>query len=153
MATIIVPYGLSYVGGALLSSVLLVSVQILIVSARRKASGIQPPQLYAERAQVEKSVDALRLNCAQRAHLNTLEYLPALYLTTCITAYKYPILAASLCEGWTIARLVYTRDYTSGFPEQRTFGARTSLMFLLGLIASAAYTVGTAMINELQQVA
>ncbi|KAJ3765723.1 hypothetical protein FB446DRAFT_759835 [Lentinula raphanica] len=153
MATIIVPYGLSYVGGALLSSVLLVSVQILIVSARRKASGIQPPQLYAERAQVQKSVDALRLNCAQRAHLNTLEYLPALYLTTCITAYKYPILAASLCEGWTIARLVYTRDYTSGFPEKRTLGARTSLMFLLGLIASAAYTVGTAMINELQQVA
>ncbi|KAJ4490286.1 membrane transport protein-domain-containing protein [Lentinula aciculospora] len=79
-STITVPYGLPYVGAALLSSVLLVSVQIITVSRRRKASGIRPPQLYAENAEVAKSVHALRLNCAQRAHLNTLEYLPILYL-------------------------------------------------------------------------
>ncbi|KAJ3909311.1 hypothetical protein F5879DRAFT_933709 [Lentinula edodes] len=147
--TITVPHGLPYVGAALLSSVLLVSVQLKIVAARRKASGIQPPQIYAEQAEVAKSLHALRLNCAQRAHLNTLEYLPMVYLVTCITACKYPILAASLCESWVITRAIYTRDYTSSGPEKRTFGARTSLIALLGLLASAMYTVGSAMIAEL----
>ncbi|KAJ3742684.1 hypothetical protein DFH05DRAFT_1423071 [Lentinula detonsa] len=146
------PYGIPYVGAALLSSAILVSVQISIVAARRKASGIQPPQLYAEQKEVATSVHAFRLNCAQRAHLNTLEYLPILYLATCITACKYPILAASLCEGWIVARSFYTRAYTSATPEKRNLWANISLKFLLGLLAAAAYTVGTAMMTELQVV-
>ncbi|KAJ3813275.1 hypothetical protein F5876DRAFT_74067 [Lentinula aff. lateritia] len=144
--TITVPHGLPYVGAALLSSILLVSVQLKIVAARRKASGIQPPQLYAEQAEGRQPND---FELLPGAHLNTLEYLPMVYLVTCITACKYPILAASLCESWVITRAIYTRDYTSSGPEKRTFGARTSLIALLGLLASAIYTVGSAMMTEL----
>ncbi|KIK68645.1 hypothetical protein GYMLUDRAFT_154186 [Collybiopsis luxurians FD-317 M1] len=116
--TYTVPEGLPYVGVALLSSVFLVAGQIMIVGRRRKAAGIKYPQLYAEREQVEKSVHAFKFNCAQRAHLNTLEYLPLLYLTTCLTATKHPILAASLCGTWVFTRVLYTRGYVSDKPEK-----------------------------------
>ncbi|KAF9066750.1 hypothetical protein BDP27DRAFT_1404206 [Rhodocollybia butyracea] len=152
--TFIVPKGgvvfiLPYVGAALLSSAFLVTAQIVIVGRRRAAAGIHAPQLYAENAQVEKSVHALRLNCAQRAHLNTLEYIPFLYLTTCITACKYPILAASLCGSWVFARIFYTRGYVSEKPSKRFWGAETSVAALIGLVLSATYTVGEAVMAEL----
>ncbi|KAE9404633.1 membrane-associated proteins in eicosanoid and glutathione metabolism [Gymnopus androsaceus JB14] len=147
--TIAAPEGLPYVGAALLSSAFLVAGQLIIVTGRRKAAGIRHPQLYAEQAEAEKSVHAYRFNCAQRAHLNTLEYLPLLYLTTCLTATKLPILAASLCGTWVFARVFYTRGYVSDNPEKRVWGAESSIVVLAGLLVSATYSVGTAVLAQL----
>jgi len=147
--TIIIPEGLPYVGAALLSSAFLIAGQLTIVGRRRKAAGIKYPQLYAEKAEVEKSVHALRFNCAQRAHLNTMEYIPLLYLTTCIAATKLPIVAASLCGTWVFARVFYTRGYVSSKPEKRVWGAEGSVLALLGLLGTATYVIGTAVMAQL----
>lgn len=66
---------LPYVGAALLSSAFLVAGQITIVGLRRKAAGIKYPQLYAEKAEVDKSIHALRFNCAQRTSIYALQQL------------------------------------------------------------------------------
>ncbi|KAE9393062.1 membrane-associated proteins in eicosanoid and glutathione metabolism [Gymnopus androsaceus JB14] len=140
---------LPYVGAALLSTVFLITGQTIIVGARRKAAGIKYPQLYAEKAEVEKSFDALRFNCAQRAHQNTMEFIPLLYLTTCLTATKLPIVAASLCGTWVLARVFYTRGYVTGKPEKRGLGARTGILALFGLLGAATYVVGSAVKGQL----
>ncbi|KAE9404635.1 hypothetical protein BT96DRAFT_1016213 [Gymnopus androsaceus JB14] len=114
-----------------------------------KQQGSSYPQLYAEKAEVEKSVDALRFNCAQRAHQNTMESIPLLYLTTCLTATKLPIVAASLCGTWVLARVFYTRGYVTGKPEKRERGAQTSILALFGLIGTATYVVGSAVKGQL----
>ncbi|EEB99882.1 hypothetical protein MPER_00323, partial [Moniliophthora perniciosa FA553] len=82
---------------------------------------------YAEKAQEEASFEAKKFNCAQRAHQNTLENIPIIWLTTCITAVKYPILAASLSGLWALSRYFYTRGYVTGDPAKRLGGAYPGL--------------------------
>ncbi|KAE9404636.1 membrane-associated proteins in eicosanoid and glutathione metabolism [Gymnopus androsaceus JB14] len=147
--TFTIPEGLPYVGASLLSTVFLITGQTIIVGLRRKAAGIKYPQMYAEKAEVEKSVDALRFNCAQRAHQNTLESIPLLYLTTCLAATKFPIVAASLCGSWVVARVFYTRGYVTGKPEKRIWGAEFGTAALIGLLGTATYVVGSAVKAQL----
>ncbi|KNZ74146.1 Microsomal glutathione S-transferase 3 [Termitomyces sp. J132] len=116
--TVTVPDGLEYVAASLLSTVFVLVGHSINVSKWRKRSGIKYPQLYAEKAEVEASRDALIFNCAQRAHANTLENLPMIYATTLITAVKYPIVAAAACGAWSLSRIFYTRGYLSGDPKK-----------------------------------
>lgn len=42
--------------------------QMFLVSKARKDSGIKYPQMYASKEEQEKSKEALKFNCVQRAH-------------------------------------------------------------------------------------
>ncbi|KAG6919877.1 hypothetical protein DXG01_015585 [Tephrocybe rancida] len=145
--TFTVPEGFQYVGASLLSTVFVLVGQNVAVGKWRKRAGIEYPQLYAEKAEAAASKDALIFNCAQRAHQNTLENLPIIYATTLLAGLKYPIVAASACATWSVARIFYTRGYLTGDPKKRTnplslFGS----ISVLGLILTSTYTVGHAVL-------
>ncbi|KAG6877883.1 hypothetical protein C0993_002884 [Termitomyces sp. T159_Od127] len=116
--TFTLPDGVEYVAASLLSTVFVLVGHNINVGKWRKRSGIKYPQLYAEKAEVEASRNAPIFNCAQRAHANTLENIPVLYVTTLITAVKYPIVAATACGVWSLSRVFYTRGYLSGDPSR-----------------------------------
>ncbi|ESK88513.1 glutathione s-transferase [Moniliophthora roreri MCA 2997] len=147
--TIIVPDGLPLVGASLLSTVVLLIGQSIVVGRHRKAAKIAYPQLYAEKAQEEASLEAKKFNCAQRAHQNTLENIPIVWLTTCIAAVKYPILAASLTGLWSLSRYFYTRGYVTGDPTKRLRGGYLGSLTVLGLLGSSFYIVGKGVMEYL----
>ncbi|KAJ7698181.1 hypothetical protein B0H14DRAFT_2549263 [Mycena olivaceomarginata] len=120
MSTITVPQGSSYVAASLLSTVFLLTWQTVKVSQARKLAGVEYPRLYADEKEMAANINALKFNCAQRAHQNTLEYLPLLLSATLITALKYPTLAASALGLWSFSRVGYTLGYTTGDPKKRT---------------------------------
>jgi len=68
---------------------------------------------------MEASPAAMKFNCTQRAHANTLESLPVILATTAISGLRYPVLAASLCGAWVFARVLYTIGYSRGDPKGR----------------------------------
>ncbi|KAF9015583.1 hypothetical protein BDQ17DRAFT_55087 [Cyathus striatus] len=149
MPTIILPEGYSYVCAALLSTVFVLFGQGTVVSRYRKRSGIEYPQMYAERSQANTSKDAHIFNCAQRAHQNTLENIPLIYLTTIITGFEFPIFAALTCASWCIARISYTRGYITGDPSERaTTLYKLSFIPLLGSLLVSVYITGKCMISE-----
>lgn len=111
------------------------------VSGARKESGIKYPQLYATEEQAAKSAAAYRFNCVQRAHQNTLEYLPNFLVTLLVTGLIAPRLAA-ICGGlFHVGRIVYTLGYSSGDPKKRTPGAAFSYLGLLPLLFGSVYAV------------
>ncbi|KJA25141.1 hypothetical protein HYPSUDRAFT_135445 [Hypholoma sublateritium FD-334 SS-4] len=116
--TITLPDGFQFLGASFVSTVFLLFFQSTLVSKYRKSAGIAYPQVYADKAQVEASKDAIRFNCAQRAHQNTLENLPIVYVTTLLTGLKFPVIAASALGLWTISRVSYTRGYVTGDPAK-----------------------------------
>ncbi|KAF8208382.1 hypothetical protein K438DRAFT_1813906 [Mycena galopus ATCC 62051] len=149
MSTFVLPPGASYVAGAVLSTVYVLIFQIQRVVKFRGLSGIKYPRIYADEKEMATNPNALKFNCAQRAHQNTLEYLPLLYVTTLITALKYPVPAASALGVWSLARIGYTVGYTTGDPKKRS-NALSSLHYpvALGLLASSTYTVVQLVLAE-----
>ncbi|KAI0796353.1 hypothetical protein BC629DRAFT_289787 [Irpex lacteus] len=118
--SIVVPKGYSYVVAAVVSTFWLTFFQTGNVEITRKRAKIEYPQAYAERAEAAASKDAQIFNCAQRAHQNTLEVLPQVYVSTLLVGLRYPILAASMCGFWTISRVFYTLGYSTGDAKKRT---------------------------------
>ncbi|KAJ3507178.1 hypothetical protein NLJ89_g6453 [Agrocybe chaxingu] len=118
-STVTLPNGFTYVGAALLSTVYLLLCQHAMVNRFRRRAGIKYPQLYAEKAEAAASGDANKFNCAQRAHQNTLENIPIVYVLTLLSGVKYPIFAATTCALWTVSRIFYTRGYITGDPNKR----------------------------------
>ncbi|KAG7095490.1 hypothetical protein E1B28_006229 [Marasmius oreades] len=146
MTTVIqlqVPEGLPLVGASLLSTVVLLVYQVGVAARARKAAKVPYPQVYADKAQEEASLEAKQFNCAQRAHQNTLEWLPSVYLTSVLTAIKYPKLAAVILAGWSVTRVIYTKAYSTGNPSKREFGARTGFLLQLGLLGTSFSVVGS----------
>ncbi|THV07610.1 membrane-associated proteins in eicosanoid and glutathione metabolism [Dendrothele bispora CBS 962.96] len=141
-STLVVPQGISYVAGALLSTSFLLVWQGLTVNRTRKAAGIPYPQLYAEKSEAAASPAAMKFNCAQRAHQNTLENIPTIYLTSLLTSLKYPKIAAVAVGIWTVSRIAYSRGYLTGNPDKRInpIGLSGSLV-TVGLIGSSAFAV------------
>ncbi|KAF8807782.1 membrane-associated proteins in eicosanoid and glutathione metabolism [Phlegmacium glaucopus] len=141
--TLTLPNNYQYVGAALFSTVALLFGQGMVVGRYRKRAGIKYPQMYAEKAEAEASKDALLFNCAQRAHQNTLENIPLVFVVTTITGLQFPVYAASACALWTLSRISYTRGYVTGDPNKRG-----TVMYLVGSISMltqflfSAYTVG-----------
>ncbi|RXW22573.1 hypothetical protein EST38_g3287 [Candolleomyces aberdarensis] len=151
MSDSLVPHGFGYVGAALLSTVFLLLGQTQVVSSKRRKSGIAYPQMYADKAQEKESKDALIFNCAQRAHQNTLEYIPAVYVTTIIAGLQYPVISASVCAGWVVSRIFYTRGYITGDPKKRVsvvYGLAS--VGLLGNLFLSTYIAGGWVMQNLK---
>ncbi|KAN0134294.1 MAPEG family [Lactarius tabidus] len=152
-----IPAGYSWVLVSIFSIIPVLHFQSSVVVRARRAAGIRYPQLYAEKAQQEVSKDAMKFNCAQRAHQNTLENVPLIVLSTLISAIHHPTYAAVGCGIWSFGRILYTLGYSTGEPNgvcfylnsavasgskhcvlaQRLVGSFTSLgvQALLGLLA------------------
>ncbi|KAG9104197.1 hypothetical protein FRC06_004622 [Ceratobasidium sp. 370] len=141
--TITLPENYGYVALAAISTGFLTLWQTTLVSKARKRSGVKYPQMYAEQAQVGKDPEALKFNCAQRAHQNTLESLPHILLLVPFLGLRYPILAASLGAGWIFGRVLYTLGYNTGDPSKRNSrGGILSSIAHVGLLLSGTYAAG-----------
>ncbi|TFK30847.1 membrane-associated proteins in eicosanoid and glutathione metabolism [Coprinopsis marcescibilis] len=138
------PQGFGYVGAALVSTAWLIIGQSFTVSAARKNAKIDYPQMYASTAQQKESKEALIFNCAQRAHQNTLENLPIVWISTIVSGLQYPVLSASACALWVVSRIFYTRGYITGDPKKRVGPVYMVGTFsLLGSFLAASYVSGT----------
>ncbi|KAB5596314.1 hypothetical protein CTheo_299 [Ceratobasidium theobromae] len=138
--TITVPENYGYVVLAAISTGFLTAFQTTLVSRGRKKAGIAYPQLYAEKAEAQKSFDAMKFNCAQRAHANTLEFLPHVLFFTAFLGLRRPVLAASLGAAWSTSRVLYTLGYVTGDPKKRnTRGGIIGSIVYLGLLFGATH--------------
>ncbi|KAJ7780932.1 hypothetical protein B0H16DRAFT_602449 [Mycena metata] len=143
MPTLIVPAGFSYVVASLFSTVLLLTGQSTAVGQHRGLAKIEYPRLYADKAETAASPAAMRFNCVQRAHQNTLENIPTVYLMTTILGLKHPVLAAAALGSWVISRVAYTIGYASGTPAKRN-NLVTNITYVPGimtLLLGSGYTV------------
>ncbi|KAF5368826.1 hypothetical protein D9758_003032 [Tetrapyrgos nigripes] len=130
----------AYVKLALVSTLPLLVFQTLYSLRTRLKANVPWPRVQAEPEEAEKSFEKMKFNCVQRAHHNTLENLPLIYLTTILTGLKYPVFAASACGLWVLTRIAYTRDYGSGIPSKRNLSARTGIFILWTLIGVSIYS-------------
>ncbi|KAF8131405.1 hypothetical protein EV363DRAFT_1449808 [Boletus edulis] len=131
---ILLPEGYRYVAGALVSVVWLMGWQTIVVNRYRSSSGIKYPQLYAEKAEAQASREAHLFNCAQRAHQNTLEHMPAILITT-------PSLRRARVHSGHFTRVLYTIGYTSGDAAKRNSrGGFLGEIPSIGLILGSTYT-------------
>lgn len=105
------------------------------VALARRESGVKYPSMYAE----GNSEAAVRFNCTQRAHLNTLEYLPNVLALQMLMGLQYPVTAAALGAAWTLGRLIYAAGYSSGDPAKRAPGSTLAGVVYLALIGGCAY--------------
>ncbi|KAL7413089.1 membrane-associated proteins in eicosanoid and glutathione metabolism [Mrakia frigida] len=134
-------YGWVALAGA--STFLLHVYQVLQVSKYRKASKVAYPQFYAEKSEMEASVDAKLLNCAQRAHGNTLEVLPHMLFASLFSGLAYPITAAALLATWVVGRVLFTYGYVTGNPAARYhYGGMFHIIGFLGTFGLVTYTAG-----------
>ncbi|KAJ6454549.1 hypothetical protein C8R47DRAFT_1167030 [Mycena vitilis] len=149
MSTITVPVGFSYVAGSMLSTVFLLLGQTIVVSKHRRLARIDYPRLYADNAEMAASPAAVTFNCVQRAHQNTLENIPQMYLMTVLLGLKYPTVAAAALGSWVISRIAYTRGYASGVPAKRNNNLMRLFYMpaLLTLLGGSIYSVFT-MVTE-----
>ncbi|KAJ7099715.1 membrane-associated proteins in eicosanoid and glutathione metabolism [Mycena epipterygia] len=142
-STLIVPTGFSYVAASLVSTVFLLTGQSITVARNRKPAGVEYPRLYAEKAEMAASPAAVKFNCVQRAHQNTLENIAQVYMMTLVLGLKHPHVAASALAGWVVSRIAYTVGYASGNPPKRnnlitqTFYIPALLTLLFGSVYSA----------------
>jgi len=114
-----VPDNYGYVALAAASHFWLNQWQSSFVGRKRKAAKILYPQAYAEKSEAAASKEALVFNCAQRAHMNTLERAPFLLFVTLFAGLRFPILATSAGAFWTFGRVFYTLGYAQGVPKLR----------------------------------
>ncbi|KAG2755451.1 membrane-associated proteins in eicosanoid and glutathione metabolism [Suillus brevipes Sb2] len=134
------PEGYGYIPSSLITIGWVLVWQFYMVGKYRKKAGIEYFQLYAEKAGVKDSTAALRLNCMQRAHQNTLEQAPVVLVSTVVAGLKYPALAAAMCAAYSLTRVVYTIRYKSGKPKRvRMYGSVVSHLSILGLLFTATY--------------
>ncbi|KAJ6481756.1 hypothetical protein C8R45DRAFT_1002942 [Mycena sanguinolenta] len=150
-STVILPPGTGYVAAAVLSTVYVLVFQLRTVVKWRRLSGVKYPRVYASDDEATKNPNAMRFNCAQRAHQNTLEYLPLLLIATLVTALKYPIPAAGALGLWSLSRVGYTVGYASGDPARRT-NALSALHYPIafGLLGSSTYAVVQLVLADLK---
>ncbi|KAJ7628635.1 hypothetical protein FB45DRAFT_918813 [Roridomyces roridus] len=143
MSTLTVPTGFSYVLAALVATIPLHIWQTMTVSKHRRLSGIKYPRLYADNAEMAASPAAVRFNCVQRAHQNTLENISHLYVGTVVLGLKYPYVAAAALGAWIVNRIIYTRGYASGDPAKRSsiLGMLFYMPAMLAIVPGSMYTV------------
>ncbi|KAG1746957.1 hypothetical protein EDB19DRAFT_335352 [Suillus lakei] len=132
------PEGYGYIPSSLMTIGWVLMWQGFMVGRYRARAGIDYPQLYAEKSEAQESNAALRFNCMQRAHQNTLESAPLVFVSTVVAGLKYPALAAAMCVAYSFGRVIYTVGYKSGQPKRRMFGGVISSLTVLGLLSTAS---------------
>ncbi|KAI1793165.1 membrane-associated proteins in eicosanoid and glutathione metabolism [Ganoderma leucocontextum] len=143
MSGIVLPKEFAYPAAAVVSTFWLLAWQTVRVSRARREAKVDYPQVYAEKAEATANLAALKFNCTQRAHQNTLEVLPVILTGTLVTGLQYPVIAASLCGVWSFSRIFYTLGYSTGDPKKRLMGGNTlfGTLGLLGLLVGSTATV------------
>lgn len=82
-------------------------------SQKSTFQGIGYPNAYATPEQAAADPAAYRLNCAQRAHANYTENLGPFLANLLVAGLRFPVYAAAAGVVWLVARVVYTKGYTS----------------------------------------
>jgi len=140
---LIIPDRYPFVVAAGVSTFWVTQWQGFLVGRSRKAAGIKYPQAYAEKAEVASSKAAMVFNCAQRAHQNTLETIPHVLFAILFSGLRYPTIAASLGGVYALGRILYTRGYMSGNPDNRgKKGGFLAPLSTLGLLLASTVTAG-----------
>ncbi|KAG9045469.1 hypothetical protein FS837_006250 [Tulasnella sp. UAMH 9824] len=116
---VVLPDSYGYVALAACSMAWLNFAQANVVGSKRKAAKIPYPQMYADKAQQEASKEAYAFNCAQRAHGNTLEYLPTTLFALLFAGLRYPMFAAYAGASVTVGRILYSVGYIRSGPQGR----------------------------------
>ncbi|KAJ3571404.1 hypothetical protein NP233_g3783 [Leucocoprinus birnbaumii] len=139
----VVPAEYEYVIFSLLPIAFLLLGQGITVGRHRRRAGIAYPQPYAEKAEAQASREAHLFNCAQRAHANTLEILPAILITVLASGLVFPKAAAATSLIFFVSRVFYTRGYVTGDPAKRTRNPlyHVSTVSTLGLLLVTTYMV------------
>ncbi|KAL4442446.1 hypothetical protein ABPG77_005030 [Micractinium sp. CCAP 211/92] len=122
--------------GFVMSSVALAGVltqwQAVRVAIARRKYGVNYPTMYVE----GDSQEAVTFNCTQRAHQNTLEYLPGALCSQMMLGLVYPKVAAGLGLVFVASRVVYTLGYSTGDPSKRLPGGAGSGLAYVALVLS-----------------
>mmetsp|Transcript_11893 Transcript_11893/g.20082 ORF Transcript_11893/g.20082 Transcript_11893/m.20082 type:complete len:184 (-) Transcript_11893:260-811(-) len=115
-------YGFVAFTGA--ASYFLVQWQAVQVSLARRKYDVKYPKMY------EDDEDSV-FNCYQRAHQNTLESYPAFCMMLLLGGLAYPLLASGSGCIWIAGRVVYSKGYYSGDPDNRMQGAWNNIGMIL----------------------
>ena len=106
--------------------------KMMRIGGMRKKLGIKYPTMFSEKHPI--------FNCYQRAHQNTLEFVPYFYPALLTAGLRHPIGAAAAGGVFVLGRIIYALGYYSGEPQKRVPGALISevlgLLPLLGMSVS-----------------
>ncbi|EJD41999.1 microsomal glutathione S-transferase 3 [Auricularia subglabra TFB-10046 SS5] len=110
-----------------------------LVGRARGRAKVPYPLAYADAKTATENPLAQKFNCTQRAHMNTLESMPAVILGVLVTGLHYPRAAIFMGAAQLIGRIIYTINYASGDPKKRNRG---SLHYVgtLGLLFASTWT-------------
>lgn len=89
--------------------------KILRIAGMRKELNIKYPTMYSDEHPV--------FNCYQRAHQNTLEFVPYFYPALFTAGLRHPIGATVAGSIFAVGRVIYALGYYTGKPEKRVPGA------------------------------
>ena len=132
---VVIPDAYGYVLGSIATTALIERWMSIRVGLARREFGISYPAMMAEGT----DENALKFNCTQRAHQNTLETLPLAVMCQALMGLSYPITAAVLGVSWAIGRIIYANGYSSGDPKKRIPGSAVAGIFYLCLIIGCFY--------------
>jgi glutathione S-transferase len=97
------------------------------VTEARKTYNVHFPTVYSDNEQ---------FNLVQRAHQNTLEYMPAFLVLLLVGGLEMPMLCTIAGNVWILSRVLYAQGCYSGDPKRRGEGAFGTLGLVV-LLASA----------------
>ncbi|KAN0062878.1 hypothetical protein ACQY0O_004699 [Thecaphora frezii] len=137
---VLLPVGYGYCVASVVAALWLTFIMSAKVGSARNAAGIPYPQMYAEKAEAEKSKEAHLFNCAQRVHQNTLESLTSFIFLVLFSGLSYPRYTAGFGAAWVVGRIFYMVGYNTGVPRNRLFGVLFSSLSMLGLLMMATYS-------------
>lgn len=101
------------------------------------------PHAYATEAQCKENPAAYSFNCAQRAHAHFTENHLSALGALLIAGLRFPLVAAALGAGWSVARLAYMVGYSRSSVQSQGKGRYKGSAFWLfqsGLIGLAVWT-------------
>lgn len=109
------------------------------VGAMRKKFNIRYPTMYSDKHPI--------FNCHQRAHQNTLEYVPFFYAMLLLAGLRHPLGAAAAGAVFVVGRVIYVLGYSTGDPEKRIPGAILSGLMGMVPLALMALSTGTGLLG------
>jgi len=135
---------LRYVLLAATSTFILNTIHGINTGKFRKAAKVDYPAAYAPSSRTD--IEAYRFNCAQRAHANFIENHPSFLAALLLAGLRFPITAALMGAGWSVARYAYMAGYSEGSSGGKgRYKGAAFWLFQFGLIGMAGWN-GLAMV-------